>query len=58
MPIITAPMGAHGLAHKSAELGSAKGTGDAGTLYTAATPSNETLEYIAAATSGPKWFQL
>lgn len=24
MPIITAPMGAHGLAHKSAELGSAK----------------------------------
>lgn len=58
MPIITAPMGAHGLAHKSAELGSAKGTGDAGTLYTASTPSNETLEDIAAATSGPKWFQL
>lgn len=58
MPIITAPMGAHGLAHKSAELGSAKGTGDAGTLYTAATPSNETLEDIATATNGPKWFQL
>ncbi len=58
MPIITAPMGAHGLAHKSAELGSAKGTGEAGTLYTASTPSNETLEDIAAATSGPKWFQL
>ena len=58
MPIITAPMGAHGLAHKSAELGSAKGTGEAGTLYTASTPSNETLEDIAAATTGPKWFQL
>jgi len=58
MPIITAPMGAHGLAHKTAELGSAKGTGDAGTLYIAATPSNETLEDIAAATTGPKWFQL
>ncbi len=58
MPIITAPMGAHGLAHKTAELGSAKGTGDAGTLYIAATPSNETLEDIAVATTGPKWFQL
>ena len=33
MPIITAPMGAHGLAHTSAEIGSAKGTGAAGTLY-------------------------
>ena len=58
MPIFTAPMGAHGLAHTSAELGSAKGTGDVGALYTASTPSNKTLEDIAAATSGPKWFQL
>lgn len=58
MPIITAPMGAHGLAHKTAELGSAKGTGEAGTLYTASTPSNETLEAIAGAPIGPKWFQL
>ena len=58
MPIITAPMGAHGLAHTSAELGSAKGTGDAGTLYTASTAANERIEDIAAATKGPKWFQL
>ena len=50
-------LGAHGVVHTSAELGSAKGAGDAGTLYTASTPSNETLEDIAAATSGPKWFQ-
>lgn len=58
MPIITAPMGAHGLAHTSGELGSAKGTGDAGTLFTASTAANETIEDMAAATTGPKWFQL
>jgi len=58
MPIITAPMGAHGLAHISGELGSAKGTGEAGTLFTASTAANETIEDMAAATAGPKWFQL
>jgi isopentenyl diphosphate isomerase/L-lactate dehydrogenase-like FMN-dependent dehydrogenase len=58
MPIITAPMGAHGLAHVSAEEGTARGTGEAGTLMTASTAANKTIEAIAAATSGPKWFQL
>lgn len=58
MPVITAPMGAHGLAHTSAEIGSAKATGAAGTLYTASTAANERIEDIAAATTGPKWFQL
>lgn len=58
MPIITAPMGAHGLAHISGELGSAKGTGEAGTLFTASTAANETIEDMAEATTGPKWFQL
>lgn len=58
MPIITAPMGAHGLAHTSAELGSARGTGEAGTLLTVSTAANTTIEDIAAATQGPKWFQL
>lgn len=58
MPIITAPMGAHGLAHTSAELGSARGTGEAGTLYTMSTAANEKLEEVANATQGPKWFQI
>jgi isopentenyl diphosphate isomerase/L-lactate dehydrogenase-like FMN-dependent dehydrogenase len=58
MPIIAAPMGAHGLAHVSAEEGTAKGTGEAGTLMTTSTASNKTIEDIAAATRGPKWFQL
>jgi lactate oxidase len=58
LPIITAPMGAHGLAHVSAEEGTAKGTGEAGTLMTASTAANKTIEAISAATQGPKWFQL
>lgn len=51
-------MGAHGLAHKSTEIGSAKGTGKAGTLLTVSTAANTSIEDIAAATQGPKWFQL
>lgn len=58
MPIVLSPMGAHGMAHATAEAGSAKGTDAAGTLYVAATPSNLSLEEIALASSGPKWFQL
>jgi isopentenyl diphosphate isomerase/L-lactate dehydrogenase-like FMN-dependent dehydrogenase len=58
MPIVLSPMGAHGMAHATAEAGSAKGTDAAGTLYIAATPSNLSLEQIAEASPGPKWFQL
>ena len=58
LPIITAPMGAHGLAHVSAEEGTARGTGEAGTLMTVSTAANQTIEAIAKATKGPKWFQL
>jgi isopentenyl diphosphate isomerase/L-lactate dehydrogenase-like FMN-dependent dehydrogenase len=58
LPIITAPMGAHGLAHVSAEEGTAHGTGEAGTLMTVSTAANKPIEAIAAATRGPKWFQL
>lgn len=58
MPIITTPMGTHGLAHVSAESGTAKGTGEAGTLMTVSTMANQPIEVIAAATQGPKWFQL
>jgi L-lactate oxidase len=58
MPIVNSPMAAHGMAHATAEAGSAKGADAAGTLYTAATPSNLSLEQIAQASPGPKWFQL
>lgn len=53
VPIITTPMGAHGLAHQSAELGTARGTAEAGSLYTMSTMANHTIEELGAATKGP-----
>ncbi len=58
LPVITTPMGAHGFVHKSAELGTARGTAAAGTLMAVSTAANYSIEEVAAATSGPKWFQL
>jgi 4-hydroxymandelate oxidase len=51
-------MSAHGLAHVSTEADTAKGTGEDGTLMTANTAANTTIEAIAAATLGPTWVQL
>jgi isopentenyl diphosphate isomerase/L-lactate dehydrogenase-like FMN-dependent dehydrogenase len=58
MPIIVTPMAAHGLAHVSAEAGTAKGADAAGTLFVAPLLSNLTMEEIAQASPGPKWFQI
>jgi lactate oxidase len=58
MPVITTPMAGHGLAHVSAEAGTAKGTAAAGTLFVAPLLSNITMEEIAQASDGPKWFQI
>jgi L-lactate oxidase len=58
MPIVVSAMAGHGMAHVTAEVGSAKGTAEAGALYTAASLSTKTLEEIAAAGAGPKWFQI
>jgi isopentenyl diphosphate isomerase/L-lactate dehydrogenase-like FMN-dependent dehydrogenase len=58
MPIITTVMGGHGIAHTSAEAGTAKGTGAAGTMFIAPSQSNVTLEDTAKASGGPKLFQI
>jgi lactate oxidase len=39
-------------------LASSAGTGAVGTLYVSSGASTKTLEEIAQATSGPKWFQI
>jgi L-lactate oxidase len=58
-PIFCPPMAAHGLAHVTAEAGSARGWGDGGCLYTMTTLSTLPIEEVAAASQkGPKWFQL
>ncbi|KAA1188275.1 lactate oxidase [Photorhabdus heterorhabditis] len=58
IPIFVPPMAAHGLAHITAELGTAKGAADAGALFTAQTLSNSSLDEIAKISNGPKWFQI
>lgn len=58
LPVITAPMGGHGRAHARKELPTIEGTNAFGTLYTSTTVSNLPMEEIAAAGSGPKWFQI
>ncbi|MBE6460407.1 MAG: lactate oxidase [Alphaproteobacteria bacterium] len=59
MPIIAAPAAAHGLAHVSAEAGSARGVAAAGTIMSVSTYASSTLAEIAGAGNGaPQWFQL
>jgi len=57
-PMITCPMGGQGMIHVNAEVANAGGTGAAGTLYVSSGASTRTLEEIAQATPGPKWFQI
>jgi len=57
-PVLVPPMGFHGLCHPDAELATARGTAAAGTIFVASTVSNRSLEAIAGACAGPRWFQL
>lgn len=57
-PMFTAPMGSHGVYHSGAEVVTARGTGNAGTLYVSSGASNRPIEEIARASTGPKWFQI
>jgi isopentenyl diphosphate isomerase/L-lactate dehydrogenase-like FMN-dependent dehydrogenase len=59
MPVLVAPTALHGLASpEDAECATARGTGAAGTLMVVSTSSSRNLEDIAAAATGPLWFQL
>jgi isopentenyl diphosphate isomerase/L-lactate dehydrogenase-like FMN-dependent dehydrogenase len=58
LPVITAPMGGQGVAHATADVGMARGTYASGTLMTMSGAASRTIEEIAAATPGPKWYQL
>jgi isopentenyl diphosphate isomerase/L-lactate dehydrogenase-like FMN-dependent dehydrogenase len=57
-PIIVPPMGSHGLAHVSKEIGTAQAVASAGTLMILSMQSNVPLEDVAKANPGPKWMQL
>ncbi len=57
-PVIVPPMGSHGLAHVSKEIGTAQGVAAMNTLMILSTQSNIPLEDVAKANPGPKWMQL
>jgi lactate oxidase len=58
LPVITAPMGGHRLAHEEGEVATASGTAAAGSLVAISCVSNIGLEQVMAGSTGPKWFQL
>ena len=59
LPVIAAPAAAHGLAHVSAEAGSARGVAASGTIMSVSNYASSSLEEIANAVPGaPQWFQL
>lgn len=57
-PLMVAPVGYQGLVHRDGECATARVAGAMGILMVVSTMSNRTLEDIAAAASGPLWFQL
>ncbi|HEY7590461.1 MAG TPA: alpha-hydroxy acid oxidase [Candidatus Limnocylindrales bacterium] len=60
LPIGVAPVAAQGLAHRGAEIATARAAAAAGTLFCASTVSSRSLEEIAAGApkDGARWFQL
>ncbi|MDW3215584.1 MAG: alpha-hydroxy acid oxidase [Ilumatobacteraceae bacterium] len=57
-PVVFAPCGLTGLVHPDGELAVARVASRRGTLAMFSTFSTHSLETIALAASGPKWFQL
>jgi L-lactate dehydrogenase (FMN-dependent) and related alpha-hydroxy acid dehydrogenases len=57
-PALVAPMGFHGLCHLEAEEATARATAAEETIFCASTVSNRSLDAIARASGGPRWFQL
>ena len=58
MPVGIAPNAAQGLADPEGECATARAASDAGVLMCLSTFSSRSLEDVAAASPGPKWFQL
>jgi isopentenyl diphosphate isomerase/L-lactate dehydrogenase-like FMN-dependent dehydrogenase len=57
-PILVAPTAYQRLAHPDGEIASAQAAADVGTVFTCSTLATTSLEQVAAASTGPKWFQL
>lgn len=57
-PVFLAPTGASRMWHPHAEGGAARAAAKAGTLYSLSTVATTTIEDVAAASDGPKMFQI
>lgn len=58
VPLISPPTMGHGLVHREAEVGTVRGVHRAGGQFVLSTLSNASIEDVAAASPGPRWFQL
>ncbi len=57
-PIILSSTGANRMFHTDGELAAARAASNAGTIFATASTATTSLEDVAAASSGQKWFQL
>ncbi|SHG78198.1 alpha-hydroxy acid oxidase [Pollutimonas bauzanensis] len=57
-PVIVTPFGSHGLHHPAGEVATAEGAARSGALLTVSSASTRSMEDIAKASTGPKWFQM
>jgi isopentenyl diphosphate isomerase/L-lactate dehydrogenase-like FMN-dependent dehydrogenase len=58
MPLLLAPVAVQRLAHPEGELATAKAAAAASTIMTLSTMASASIEEVAEASDGPKWFQL
>src|SRR5436190_15880313 len=58
MPVFVAPWAYQRVAHPDGELATARAAARAGTVMCVSTTASDILEEIAAASDGPKWWQL
>ena len=57
-PVFVSPMGSHGLVHPEGEVATAQGAAKLGGLLCVSSASTRSMEEIAKASKGPKWFQM
>ena len=57
-PVLLAPVAVQRLAHPDGELASARAAAAAGTVFVLSTSASCSIEDVAAAADGPRWFQL
>ena len=58
LPVLLSPVGSSRFMHTGGDVAGVRAAGAAGTIFTLSTVSGHTIGEVAAAASGPAWFQL